>query len=101
MGTSRCREAPYLSSEGVFQKQMSGRGIHPVHANLVRAKLVFRRKQKRYLKVYQELQAAARKAKDLRLEVRRLKQRTRRAAQRVANAKAAVRQRDLARGDGA
>jgi len=99
--TSSCREAPYLRSEGVFQKQMSGRGIHTVHANLVRAELVFRRKQQRYLKVYQESQAAASKARDLRLEAHRLKQRTRTAAQRVAKAEAAVRQRDLAQRDGA
>ena len=79
---------------------MSGRGFNILDANLSKAELAFRRKQNRYLKLYKQLQAAARKAKDLGVQVRRLQQGTRRASRRVANAKEAVRLRDLARGYG-
>jgi len=51
---------------------MSGRGFSILDAKLTKAKLAFRRQQNRYIKLYTELQAAARKAKDLAVQVRRL-----------------------------
>ena len=90
-------EAPYLRTESASRKQMSGRGFNILDDKVTKAKLALRRQQNRYLNLYKELQAAARKAKDLAVEVRRLKQGTRRASQRVASAKEAVRLRDLAR----
>jgi len=77
---------------------MSGRGFNILDDKVTKAKLALRRQRNRYLNLYKELQAAARKVKDLDVEVRRLKQGTRRASQRLASAKEAVRLRDLAQG---
>ena len=92
----RSSEAPYLRTEGALRKQMSGRGFNTLDNKVTKAKLAVRRQRNRYLNMYKKLQAAARKAKDLAVEVRRLQQGTRRALQRVARAEQAVRVRDLA-----
>jgi len=94
----RSSEAPYLRTEGALRKQMSGRGFDILEHKVTKAKLAVRRQRNRYLNLYKELQALQRKAKDMAVEVGRLKQETRRASQGVARAEQAVRLRDLAQG---